>query len=78
VSEGFLSKLITLSQALKIFGSNKPALLQDLEYCLWSAIIDIAQGKSQTIPRMNKAITSMEERINNDPDVPGTSSWFSG
>jgi hypothetical protein len=73
VSEGFLSMLITLSQALKIFGSNKPALLQDLEFFLWSAIIDIAQGKSQTIPSMNHAMTHMKERMNNDPDVPGTS-----
>lgn len=52
-------------------------MILEIEHELWSALIDVAKGKEETLPRLHGALSRIEERIQQE-SFTDISEWFGG
>jgi len=49
----------------------------DVEREIWSALIDVAKGTAETFPRLQEALSRIEDIIM-DKNITAISGWFRG
>jgi hypothetical protein len=52
-------------------------MILEIEYELWSALIDVAKGMADTVPRTMAALDNVQ-KILQGQDIEDVSGWFGG
>ena len=60
-----------------MFSGNKPPVMLSVEFEIWSALIDVANGTVETLPRLQEALARIENIIINE-NITEMSGWFGG
>ena len=60
-----------------MFSGNKPPVMLSVEFEIWSALIDVANGTAETLPRLQEALARIENIIVNE-NITEMSGWFGG
>jgi hypothetical protein len=64
-------------QTLQVFSGNKPPVILEIEREIWSALIDVAKGTAETLPRLQGALGRIEHIIHTE-SITEISGWFGG
>jgi hypothetical protein len=62
---------------LQVFSGNKHPVILNIEREIWSALIDVAKGTAETLPRLQVALGHIENIIH-DENIVEMSGWFGG